>query len=258
MTTLKRWILAVVLTLAAPMSACAQDRSDELTWRADPHPDFAVMPRLGGEGADGINRFLAGLDDGAEHDRAQCLSLEGASNLDWNRTITAPFTGPRFLSVMLAEDYYCGGAHPSVDIRPLIFDRRTGGLPDWSVLWPSARITASLEGTGYWPSRSEAPALVDWYRAAVRADPEHDAVWLEQCEAHFGPDPIDEAVVLWLDAETGGVGMDLAWLAHAEMACGSAQVMPIDVAERLGAAPELIDALRRGHAEGAFRGNAAP
>ena len=210
------------------------------------------MPRLTGLGAEALNRLADQLDADALEERTLCLASQ-SGNADYTRFVQAPFTGPRFLSVTINEDSYCGGSHPNVDIRPLTFDRETGGLPDWRSLWPTIQVDSSLEGTGYWPATTRAPALVDWFRAAVRDDPETDAEWLSQCEAHYGPEPIDEALVLWLDAETGGIGMDLAWLAHAEKACGSARVMPIDTAERLGASPELVEALRRGYADRAYR-----
>lgn len=237
------------------LSACAQASADtdSLTWGAEAHPGVAVMPRLTGEGAEELNSLFDQLDASAEEDRAYCLSEENP-NADYTRTIWAPFTGPRFLSVTINASYYCGGAHPSVDIRRMTFDRQTGGLPDWTALWPGGGITASTDGHGNLPAVSREPALTDWFRAAVRADPASDAEWLAQCDAWYGDEPMeDEPVAIWLDAETGGVGMDWASLPHVAMACGSPRIMPVETASQLGASDALIAALRQGHADRAWK-----
>lgn len=256
-----RWFsaaLTLVAAAGAALSACAQTPADVdgLTWGAESHPGVMVLPRLTGEGAHELNRLLVRLEASAEQTRTDCLSSEN-DNTGYERFLWADFTGPRFLSVTVNESYYCGGAHPSIAIRRMTFDRLTGGLPDWAALWPGAGISASTSGYGNLPAISRAPVLTGWFRAAVRADPASDAEWLSQCDAWYGADPVDEAVTVWLDARTGGVGLDWASLPHAAMACGSPRIMPIDEAARLGAAEELIDALRQGHAARAFHDPAA-
>ena len=164
--------LALLFAATTALSACAQASADTdaLTWRAEAHPGVAVMPRLTGEGAEALNGLFDRLDAAAEEDRTGCLSSENG-NTEYDRIIRAPFTGPRFLSVTVNASYYCGGAHPSVDIRPMTFDRETGGLPDWAALWPGGGITASTDGHGNLPAVSREPVLTNWFRAAVRADP---------------------------------------------------------------------------------------
>ena len=252
-----RWLAGapvLILAATAAVSACAHQPGDAdgLVWSTDARPAFAVMPRLTGEGAQGLNALFGQLDLAAAERRVECLSTENG-NAEFSRTIRAPFTGPRFLSITVNENYYCGGAHPSVDIRPMTFDRQTGGLPDWNTLWPGSGITASMNGSGNLPAVSRKPALISWFRAAVRSDAANDAEWLSQCDAYFGDEPVDEALVIWLDAETGGVGMDWASLPHAVMACGSPQVMPVETASQLGASDGLIAALRQGRADRAWK-----
>lgn len=239
--------MALAGTLAVALAGCAAAPidGDGLTWMAGDNPNQMVLPRLTGDGAVSLNSLFDQLDSGAQENRADCLSSEN-ENADWTRTISAPFTGPRFLSVTVVENYYCGGAHPSVDLRAMTFDRRTGGLPDWDALWPGAGITATTDGFGNLPSVTRAAALVGWFRAAVRENADNDAEWLAQCEAYYGDAPVDETVAIWLDAKTGGIGMDWVSLPHAAMACGSPQVMPTETAVRLGASAELIAALREG------------
>lgn len=240
---------ALLMAATVALSACAQTHgnaaSDDLSWSEDPHPDFALSPRLEGPGADGINAALATFDAGALAGRADCAAAGG----EWTRTVWTPFAGPRFLTVAINDSFYCGGAYPSVSLIRLTVDRRTGSAPDWTTLWPAAGILAASQADGLLPSTTQAPAVIDWFRAAVREDPENDAEWLDQCDGWYGADAPEEPVMIWLDAAAGGIAMDWAYLPHVAMACGSPQVMPLDVAAQLGASPELIDAMRQGHAE---------
>ena len=166
--------LALLFAATTALSACAQASADTdaLTWRAEAHPGVAVMPRLTGEGAEALNGLFDRLDAAAEEDRTGCLSSENG-NTEYDRIIRAPFTGPRFLSVTVNASYYCGGAHPSVDIRPMTFDRETGGLPDWAALWPGGGITLMVDvaevpdnAFGYVPT----PALVAPIEFTLRRD----------------------------------------------------------------------------------------
>ncbi len=232
------------------LSACAQEpaQPESLTWGEDAYADFAIMPRLTGEGAEPLNALFTRMDGVAEEERSTCL-IPDNENTNYERTVWAPFTGPRFLSITVQTGYYCGGPHSNFDTRPMTFDRQMGGLPDWASLWPDSGITAGMEGYGYLPARTRAPALISWFRSAVHADPSSDPAWLAQCEAYYGDDPIDETIVVWLDAESGGVGMDWYSLPYVSKNCGSPQIMPVDEAARLGASDDLIAALRQGHAD---------
>ena len=249
---------AVLVTASVALSACAQTPvaqmpvADSLIWLDDPHTDFALTPRLIGEGAESLNVRLADFDSEAQAARIDCLAMGGA-DAEFTRTTWVPFSGPRFLTVAVNDGYYCGGAYPSVNLIRLTLDRRSGGAPDWASLWPAAEMQDASQGGDLLPTTTEARALIDWFRAAVRADAENDAEWLEQCDGWYGADPIQQRLMIWLDAAAGGIVMDWADLPHVAMACGSTQVMPLDVAARLGASPELLDALRQGHAHGAFK-----
>lgn len=246
-------ILGLMLGAAGGLSACAQTGATpgELVWPPDPHPDFALSPRVTGEGSEGVNRQLAVLDARAQAGRTDCVT-QGGHDGEWTRVVWAPFEGPRFLTVAVNDAFYCGGAHPSVSLIRLTFDRSTGGAPDWAILWPDAQLLAVSEAGEVLPSTTLWPELVDWFRTAVRNDPENDADWLEECDAYYGERALQEPLVVWLDAAGGGIAMDWAHLPHVAMACGSPQVMPVDVAARLGASPALLDAVRQGHAERSF------
>lgn len=242
--------VAALVLLGFTSAACSQNPAslDGLSWKAEPHADFALMPVLTGQGAEALNGIFGNLDQAAEANRRDCMAGEG-EYLEYTRTIWAPFEGPRLISIGVNESYYCGGAHPSVDLRMMTFDRATGGVPDWGALWPGAGLEASLNGSGYIPSTTRAPALLDWFREAVRADAANDAEWLAQCDAYYGPDPVEEPIMIWLDGAKGGVVvLDLASLPHAAMACGSPQSMSAEEAAALGASAALVDILRAGTA----------
>ena len=245
-------VCALLFATTLALSACAQTSGGEssggLTWPDSRHPDFAMTPRLTGPGTEAINARLAHFDAQGLKERAQCLEM-GQERGEFVRLTGVAFTGPRFLTVVITDDYYCGGAYPSVNLVYLTLDRETAGAPDWASLWPAADLLAASGGDDLLPSTTEAPALADWFRSAVRADPENDAEWLEQCDPWYGADPIQQPLVVWLDAAAGGIALDWTHLPHVAMACGSTQVMPLDVAARLGASPELIEAVRQGHAD---------
>lgn len=245
---------AVVMGLSmAVFPAQAQDTTDgdTLIWSDEVFPGFDNLPRLTGQGAAAINARFQAMDAFAAQERAGCLESD-PDHAEWTRTVSAPFPGPRFLSILINQGYYCGGAHPSVELRRLTFDRASGEAATWDALWPGAGWLSTEDYGAGQPPETRDPRLVAWFRGAVRAHPENDAEWLGQCEAYYGEDPVDEAVVVWLDGASGMIGMDWASLPHAAMACGSAQFMDAGTAAALGASPELIAALAAGRE--AFKG----
>lgn len=241
--------MAALALVGLPSAACSQTPpiTDGLSWKPDPYADFALMPTVEGRGSQPLNEILGKLDEAAQAQRRDCLTGE-SPHVEYSRTVWAPFKGPRLISIGVNEGYYCGGAHPSVDLRIMTFDRVTGGVPDWDVLWSGSRLEASLQGSGYISSTTRAPALLGWFREAVRADASNDPEWLEQCDAYYGSDPVEEPIMIWLDGASGSIVMDLADLPHAAMACGSPQSMSAEQAAALGASAELVDILHAGAA----------
>ncbi len=249
-----RVVLKAVLLLAlgAPV-AHAKGAQDDLVWRPDPHEDFALAPRVGAAWPK-IDSDLSGIDAEGEGNRRDCLS-DGSEYANWSRDVDATMTGPRFLGLTVTDSYYCGGPHPDIAVWPITWDRQTDAPMDWNALWPDAQVKPVRVSSRALPQSavSMSPALAAWFRARVRARAAGDPAWLAECDAHYGADEVGDGVVLWLDAKNEGVGMDLAWLAHAEKGCGSPMVMPLEEATRLGAARELTDAVRAAHQGGGWR-----
>ena len=239
------------VVVAMLLSAGAAHAQSDLRWSA-PQPGFALAPRLAAHEA--INADLSRIDAQGDFLRRECLT-DGGDNISWERDIDATMTGPRFLGLTVTTAYYCGGAHPGADTRSMTWDRLTDAPLDWTALWPAAQVQPIRPSPDFPPEAAVAmsPALVAWFRSTVRAAPEADPAWLSDCDAHYGDDPMDEGVVLWLDAEHNAIVVDLAWLAHAEQACASPQFLPLDEAERLGASPDLTRAVHDAHRLGAWR-----
>jgi len=226
------------------MSGCVHSPSaTDMIWAPPPHMDFALAPRLTGAGADGVNSVLSGIDDQALASRTECYATAGP-NGSWIRTVWTPYVGPRFLTVAISDQMYCGGAHPGGEVSYYTFDRRIDDVPDWATLWPAAAIhAAGLPPTGL-QARTGAPAIWGWYVEAVRRDPSIDPELRRACDNHLGQQPAGDDLAIWLDGATGGLGMKLVDLPHAARACGFVQVMPAADMARLGASEELLREIR--------------
>lgn len=244
-----RLATAVITVLILTGSAHAQS---DIRWSADSQSGFTRAPRLIVH--ETINADLSRIDSQGEFLRRECLA-DGGENVFWERDIDAPMIGPRFLGLTTTTSSYCGGSHPDIDTRPMTWDRLTDAPLDWSTLWPAAQVQPIRPSPDFLPEAAVAmsPALVAWFRSTVRTEPELAPDWLADCDAHYGDDPIDEGVVLWLDAEHDAIGVDLAWLAHSEKTCASPQFLPLAEAERLGAFPELTRPVHEAYQLGAWR-----
>lgn len=230
---------------AAAMGGCMHGpTATDLMWSPEPHPDFALGPRLNGPGVDGINGALDSIDTRALSRRAQCLEAAGDLG-SWIRTIWTPFVGPRFLTVAVSDQMNCGGAHPDGEISYYTFDRTLDDVVDWNTLWPNSGIRVMAPAPTGLAARTGSLSLWTWYVQAVARDTRVDPELRRQCSERFGPEPEgDDVLAVWLDGESGGLGMKLADLPHAAKACGFVEIMPAQEMARLGATEPLLAAMR--------------
>lgn len=250
-----------VSTAASP----AQDNSAvALLAQPDLAKDFDAFPRFAGDTAEmrRANADFARMDTDGRKALTDCLS-QGGQYADWSRSISVTMAGKRFVGLGLNDSYFCGGNHPNVALVMLTYDTRTGRQIDWSRFLPKAYIEplAHADNGLIDAATTRSPPLIAWYREAVRADPDTPPGWLEQCDSYFGADAIDQPLMIWLDAEHEGLGLDLSDLPSVAMACGFPVVMPISELRRIGAAPELITAIEAAHRARSWResvGDAAP
>lgn len=182
-----------------------------------------------------INAALAAADARLRAGMKECMmvssGLPDGPPSTWQRTVSVTQAGPRWLSVLVSDDFYCGGAHPNNDVFPLVFDLRTGRPPDWTRLLPPALAgEAALDtaGDGSPVGLVRSPALLQLARGAARPD----------CKDVLDAD--SGRFVIW--PEQGGLTAVIFGLAHVVQACADGISLPPARLRALGGAA-LADTL---------------
>lgn len=251
-------LAAIVLLAAAPVDAQVATPTtvgEVLQWGPDLAKDFEALPRVAGDAgpARAINAFMDGLDDRDREARSGCLA-DAPEHYEWGRSIEAPMTGPRFVSVVVTIGYYCGGAHPYWSETHYTFDLETGGQIDWAAFLP-AEMASPLSPAEYnWPASLASPALrARFIRDAIAQRRAFDPARVDQDECVEVLSEETRALDAWLDARTPGLALSNAGLPHAVQACTETVVVPLEDLRRSGADPLLINAIAAAHAEGHWR-----
>ena len=85
----------------------------------------AAFPRLasGAEPASiaRINKALTQADGRVRKAARDCLQAD-RKHANWTRKVSVPMQGPRYVSLIATDDYFCGGAHPDNSTVALVFD----------------------------------------------------------------------------------------------------------------------------------------
>ncbi len=153
----------------------------------------------------------------------------------WKREVHATMDGPRFLSLLASDSYYCGGPYPNDGvILPLVFDLSTGRTVNWLTLLPSgpeAKLETAAEGSQI--------GVVVWSRLQTMAASQAQG----DCKDVF-KDGQPVAFALWLDARQHAVVAQPVSFPHVVAACASPVVIPADEAARMGFSKDLVSALR--------------
>lgn len=256
------WRAAAGPAMAALLAGCAGPAapSTESVLRFSPElaEDFDALPRvaLDTPQAQAINAALDRIDARDRQNRDDCLSLKPQNdNVTWGRTVETSMAGPRFVSIVVSQGEYCGGAHPNWVRAPLVFDLDTGRLIDWRRFLP-ADMTAQLddEDADKWGRAAylKSPTLKAWF--AERALAGMDAYGRENCADVYDDGEGDYwGLTIWPDAKTGGLILQSAGLAHAEMGCFTEVAMSPQEVKRRGVARELTHALDAAHRAGLWR-----
>jgi hypothetical protein len=106
------------------MASARQMRKDVDSWPLIAHPKGPAELR--------INTTLTHLNGTFADKVRDCLSGKFAWSKDsfdggeWQRTIKVTMHGPRLLSMVAADGFYCGTAHPDDDLVVLVFNLETG------------------------------------------------------------------------------------------------------------------------------------
>lgn len=241
-------LLAVALTLAACGQPAAQEPADApaaasaaVTFTAKPSlsPTAEALPRLTGEVAP-IAAINADLDRIDAMDAANIAECTGGG---WNRSIQKPMTGPDYVALRIAQDYYCGGAYPDTSQTVVTWDLSTGQRVDWSAALPGLNLTAdSLDDmpAGY-VGNVRSAALGAWWSARMLANP--DAEWVEQCRPTFDPESLaGTGFKIWADPENGGVSVTPDF-PHVAKACAETATLTTADLRRFNAESRLVTAI---------------
>ncbi|WP_413988739.1 hypothetical protein ACMDCR_22365 [Labrys okinawensis] len=242
----KVW-LAVTASLLGGMALSAV-QADEVPLAFAKASDVAKgvhgFPRLAAGDAMSrkINAALAKGDARAKAGARSCLAEAGKRG-DWSRSVEITMKGPRLVSYVATDDYFCGGAYPDTSTQALVYDLTTGIPVDWARFLPPALLgekgtTKAADGTVLGTLSS--PALTALYVKAVKPadiDPScQDA--LDSQPLHF---------LAWPDAKADGLALLQTDLPHVTAACGPAATVPMAELRSAGVDPALLDAIEAAH-----------
>lgn len=228
-------ILVVAALLAGV--ARAEEAAVVLTAPAPLAKDVAAFPKLAAHDAiaDKINAALVKLDDRVRKARADCVTSD---NAEWSRSIEVTMRGPRYLSYLVSDSLFCGGAHPDASSFALVYDLTTGVPVDWAKLLPRpvverASLDTAADGTRIGVVGSK--TLTALYVAGLGKDVD------ASCKEALGD--ADLNFVLWLDAEARALAMQTNSLPHSAQACADIVKIGLPKLRELRVAPNLIGAL---------------
>ena len=246
-------LCAGALVLAGP--ALGADRPVTLTKPADLKPGLAAMPQIDApadEPERQINAALRRLNGSVRKAAAECKA-EGGVHSSWERYIEVPMRGPRFLSLAIVDNAFCGGAHPNVGTMSIVYDLTTGAPVDWTELLPASltgtvALATGMDGTRMVTLASKAlyAFYLKGYRPIADSKRGDDEAECREAVTEAGssaPPPM----MAWLDAKAGGLAVTFD-LAHAVQACADTVIIPTAALRRAGAKPVLTEALDAAHA----------
>jgi hypothetical protein len=203
-------------------------------------PHIAAFPRVVGGASTAasprINRALKSTEQG--------LGCEDKG--DWNRAVVVTMRGPRYLSLLAQDDWYCGGAYPDTSTTAMVFDLHTGAPIDWQSLFRAGVIATATTGPGGGDSEpirvSSAPLWVLYAKAVAADGVSRDA----ECRKVLA-DQSGTGLMLWPDAAADGLGIQPSDFPHVIKACGPPETLGISALRKLGASTVLLDAITEAH-----------
>lgn len=218
---------------------------------------IAAMPRVTGETPEirAINADLERMDGQVRAALPDC-SAGGVEHTYWERFVDAPMMGPRFITVTVSDDLYCGGTHPDTARMTVSYDLLTGKRIDWTGLLPPTLFqplqkTTSAFDFDFTVSRS--PRLLSWLRDKIVRDLKaEDQAWWEDCKTSYSDADVP-ALAISIDAKHEGLSIQTISLPHVIQACTSTEVMSVAELQAMGASPDLIAAIQTAHRERNWR-----
>jgi hypothetical protein len=215
----------------------------------------AALPKIAtpaNDAARRVNAALARLDaalPAAIHECRTGSTGPAAADAYWSRKIDVAMAGPRFLSLLIVDDAFCGGAHPNTAVSALVYDLDTGQPADWTRLLPASltgKVTLQEDMDGARTVRLASGRLHALYLAGYGeteqgANPDcRDAV----TDTPDQPPPAS----VWPDAKAGGLAVQFD-VAHVAEACALPVVIPLATLKAEGASGALTAAIAAAHHE---------
>ena len=242
---------ASVLLAVLAGSSWAADRPVTVTAQPELKPGLAAMPQIAAPADDAERRINAALRrlDGNVRKAAKSCQADGGARSSWTRTVRTPMRGPRFLSVAIDDDMFCGGAHPSTSLMAIVYDLTTGAPVDWTKLLPptltgTVALAEGLDGTKMVTLASKRlhALYLERYRpkdSKAKREGDDNACREVVQETAQGDPP---AMMAWPDAKAGGLAVQFD-LPHYAQACADTVVIPNAILRQEGAQPVLNDAI---------------
>ncbi len=227
-----------------PVATHAADRPVKLQVPPPVAKGAAAMPLIANPADDAERRIDTAVQrlDGALRKAIAGCRHDGGKDADWERSIDVPMRGPGFISYVITDTTFCGGAYPSTGTMAIVYDLRTGAPVDWTRLLPPAltgtvALQAGQDGTKMVTLSSKplyAAFLAGYDKNHAKAD---DAECRDAVRQDDSP-----AMMAWPDAKQGGLAVQFD-LIHAVEACADPVVIPVATLRAAGAAPTLLDAI---------------
>jgi hypothetical protein len=245
----QRIVALAVFAILAALPVHAADRVVHLLVPPPIHKDVAAMPQVVNPADDAerhINVAVQRLDANIRKAVANCKGAPA----DWTRSVDVPMRGPGYISFVIVDSAFCGGAHPSTATMSIVYDLRSGAPVDWTRLLPPSltgklALTARMDGTKMVTLASK--RLYALYLAGYDpgAGTPEDRTACNDAVRNTGEDE-PPAMMAWLDARQGGLAVQFD-LAHVVQACADPVVIPLATLRAEGAQPVLLDAIEAAH-----------
>ena len=229
--------------VAAALGTSVADAGQAVALKPSPaiRRGVAAFPRLvakpGDEVASRINRALKKADD---------VAVEGMCK-DYSRQVRVTMRGPRYLSLLASDSWYCGGAYPDSSERAPVYDLATGAPADWKKMLSAALIETAATSPG---GGDGDPVLVTsstlWNLYAKRAQQGNKAC----ADVFADATTIGTGLMVWLDAKADGLGLQAWDWPHVVKACAAPITVATAELRRLGVQAAFLDAIDEAHRRG--------
>jgi hypothetical protein len=243
-------VVAAVLAMLATPGAHAGD--EPVTMRAAKPVAHGIeaFPRIAAPldaAAVRINHALAGADASVDRLAVDCNHYKG-----WHRGVSVTMRGPRYVSLLAGDDWYCGGAYPDTDLTALVFDLSTGARVDWTKLFPAGVIAKAAPNPGGGvsdPILVQSTTLWDLFVKTANAAEHDDCNDVRNKAADFGT-----TLMIWPDAKDDAIDLVAADFPHVVKACSGPATIPVVELRKLGVDATLLDAVDEAHTKGWYDG----